>query len=518
MESSFCPSNLAAAVALYTLLHALILVLYRLFLSPIAAFPGPILARVTFLYEFYYDFVRDGQYYRRIGEMHEKYGPIVRVTPEELHIRDAEYYNTLYVPYDDRKTNGYFRSSLGVGFDDILKPSVSHDLHRIVKSRVSLSFTTSAILPAEAKVLAKVKTLCERLNCLVGTDTPVHLSNAFRSLSMGGCHPFFSLSKKFRDLSWFGNWPDVGNNWSNLRLSQAKVTFLGEVEYREHNKIPPPGAILIFLYPLLTLTVAQQSRQEILACKAQHKDESKAHSFVTALDGLVHDNAVQAVLGEKGIYHLAQVIQQGGTYNPSYCLIIVVFSLLRDEEKQEKLRNALQPLFAQDPKRDPSWQELEKVPYLAGCVKEALRLGAAGLTRLARVAPGVELRYGDWVIPKGTPASMTQYWMHVDPDVFSNPHAFEPTRWMVDPEKLRVMRRYFMPFSRGSRSCPGRNVGLMAINHTIAQLFRPGAPRMLLHDTDESDITACRGFVTPLPAASSGGLRVILRESPTKGE
>lgn len=47
---------------------------YRLYLSPLASFPGPKLAAVTLWYEFYYDVVQQGRYIWRIKEMHEKYG------------------------------------------------------------------------------------------------------------------------------------------------------------------------------------------------------------------------------------------------------------------------------------------------------------------------------------------------------------------------------------------------------------------------------------------------------------
>ena len=49
-------------------------IVYRLLLSPIAKFPGPKLAAVTFWYEFYYDAILKGRYTFKIKEMHEKYG------------------------------------------------------------------------------------------------------------------------------------------------------------------------------------------------------------------------------------------------------------------------------------------------------------------------------------------------------------------------------------------------------------------------------------------------------------
>jgi len=47
---------------------------WRLFLSPIAKFPGSKLAAVTFWYEFYYDAVKGGAYVYEIERMHKQYG------------------------------------------------------------------------------------------------------------------------------------------------------------------------------------------------------------------------------------------------------------------------------------------------------------------------------------------------------------------------------------------------------------------------------------------------------------
>lgn len=49
-------------------------VIYRLWFSPLAGFPGPKLAAATSLYEFYFDYANNAKYCFKIEEMHRVYG------------------------------------------------------------------------------------------------------------------------------------------------------------------------------------------------------------------------------------------------------------------------------------------------------------------------------------------------------------------------------------------------------------------------------------------------------------
>jgi hypothetical protein len=66
--------GLAIVTLIAGLIYTSCLVIYRLFFSPIAKFPGPWLAAVTHYYEFYYNWWLQGKYIYKIEELHEKYG------------------------------------------------------------------------------------------------------------------------------------------------------------------------------------------------------------------------------------------------------------------------------------------------------------------------------------------------------------------------------------------------------------------------------------------------------------
>lgn len=66
---------------------ALATILYRAFLHPLAGVPGPRLASITGLWRTY-RYAR-GTWHDDVLEVHTKYGPVVRIAPNEVSIVDA---------------------------------------------------------------------------------------------------------------------------------------------------------------------------------------------------------------------------------------------------------------------------------------------------------------------------------------------------------------------------------------------------------------------------------------------
>ncbi|KAI2135411.1 hypothetical protein LOZ29_003921 [Ophidiomyces ophidiicola] len=174
---------IAAALLVYCGLYIACLVIYRLYFSPIAHFPGPLLPRITFWYEFYHNWFRTGEYYLRIREMHDKYGPIVRVSPEELHVLEPSFYHQLFVTSAVRKSDSYMRFSQGTGYEDLAAISRTHEDHRLSRVPLDPFFSRAGIVKAEPRVVERVKRLRNRLNALVDKGVPINLTHALSSLT-----------------------------------------------------------------------------------------------------------------------------------------------------------------------------------------------------------------------------------------------------------------------------------------------------------------------------------------------
>ena len=137
---------------------------YRLYLSPIAKFPGPKLAAITGLYEAYFDLIPKGggQFTFEIKRMHQKYGPIVRINPEELHVDDPEFYDVLYStskPYDKLK-----RLENRFGIPGATFSTPNHELHKIRRAAISPFFAKSKVREQTIHIQELMDTISQRLS------------------------------------------------------------------------------------------------------------------------------------------------------------------------------------------------------------------------------------------------------------------------------------------------------------------------------------------------------------------
>lgn len=70
--------------------------MYNLFFHPLRHFPGPLIARASPFYR-HYKFVR-GELVYKCKDLHDKYGPVVRVSPNELSFISAQAWKDIYLP------------------------------------------------------------------------------------------------------------------------------------------------------------------------------------------------------------------------------------------------------------------------------------------------------------------------------------------------------------------------------------------------------------------------------------
>ncbi|KAH8674466.1 hypothetical protein BGZ60DRAFT_404084 [Tricladium varicosporioides] len=66
-------------------------------LSSLSHIPGPRLAAIPSWYECYYNIYRPAQYVFKIRQLHATYGPIIRITPQEISVSGLSFLDTIYL-------------------------------------------------------------------------------------------------------------------------------------------------------------------------------------------------------------------------------------------------------------------------------------------------------------------------------------------------------------------------------------------------------------------------------------
>ena len=107
-------------------------------------------------------------------------GPVVRINPWEVHINDPAFWDVLYTNNKLEKDARYYRM---FGSTGAAVGTASPELHRIRRAAIAPFFSKANVLRLEAKVQARVKQLCERLEEHKLGRKSVDISNAYRCLA-----------------------------------------------------------------------------------------------------------------------------------------------------------------------------------------------------------------------------------------------------------------------------------------------------------------------------------------------
>jgi cytochrome P450 len=99
-------------------------------------------------------------------------------------------------------------------------------------------------------------------------------------------------------------------------------------------------------------------------------------------------------------------------------------------------------------------------------------MGMSTPTRLPRVVPAQGWSFNGYHLPEGTQVGCQSYTLHFNPDVFKDPHAFQPERWLESPSP--EMHRDWFAFSLGARGCLARNLAQTELLLAVQAVVREG--------------------------------------------
>ncbi|KAH6662817.1 cytochrome P450, partial [Halenospora varia] len=489
-------------------------VVYLLYFHPLARFPGPKIAALTKWYEAYYDLVKrpGGTFMFEINRMHEVYGPIVRINPDELHIKDSSWAEVLFVGPGQGIRDKYPPSAHSTGTPLGIFGTISHHVHRKRRAAINGMFSKREVNDFEPMIHEKVELLCQEMQKQLSGTQPTEMRTNYLALTTDTL-----CSYAFEDSLDLLKHRKKAINWQKTIKAVAVLTPLA----RQFTwiipvalKLPmlplrmgvPDLARIVKLHRVSFLDLQRQAGKAILETSVAPPEKSEIQKNVKEQ----HKNVFKVILEnpnlpaidkkQKRIAQEAFVVMAAGGETTGRVLTTATYFMLANKETMlSKLKEELATVML-DPTLPADLTVVEKLPYLTAIIKESLRITALVTSRLPLISPNKPLRYQDWEIPAGTPVSMTLRDILLDPVVFDEPMAFRPERWLSSNPDLEKISRNYLPFGRGSRMCIGMNLALAELYLVLATVFRRFD--LELHDCiRERDIDVARdcfiGEVSP---------------------
>ncbi|KAL8730121.1 MAG: hypothetical protein Q9181_004778 [Wetmoreana brouardii] len=471
MEDNLHPSQLLLAILALAIILKAGQVIYRLIWHPLATFPGPKVAAATNIYGAYHDLISDGSLCKKVAKLHDIYGPVVRISPSEIHVKDLESYNKIFCVGTSfiKRWEFYNSHAIAGSLLNILDTPTA----RQRREAYTHYFSKDAIRRVEPLIHQKVDRFLARLREARRKEDPVDLSLGFRCLAadvivdyayqedFGGLsaesfkHPVIEAGD---DLLIYAQW---GLYFRKLFMTLDFVTSC------------LPDSVISTLSPQLLAirnfeTVCARRIQRLKARPKNYHSE-----LPTIFDTLLNPqkNKNRAVPSNAVLTSEAILMLLAGTDTTANCLVVGTYGVLHSPKTLEKLSYELREAIP-DPE-DPSGMtadRLRKLPYLSACIKESLRLSYGAPGRLPRVVPASGTTVGDISIPAGTVISHSNYVYHSDESVFPNAGEFVPERWLDG--NVRELERHLLAFARGSRMCLGMHLANAELLITFARLFR----------------------------------------------
>ncbi|KAK6432626.1 hypothetical protein LTR95_011207 [Oleoguttula sp. CCFEE 5521] len=281
-DRSVSPTSLALLLLPVASVAALIYTaVYRLYLSPLAKFPGPRLAALSSAYTFYYDVVKRGKLPFELKRLHEEYGPIIRITPHELHVVDPDFFDVLQGGSGERRDKDVTALS-GFGLTSSVIAAKGHDLHRMRRAALNPFFSKQAVVRLEARTIrAKIDKLCEKLKRYQETNEPVNLEHAFVAMTTD-IMTEYSFNQCYNHLDRPGFFPE----YSKLLITTAESSNLFRYfPFIIDWLMASPPWLVAKMDPSLTPLIGMKSDQKAIIERVQdslsrdEKDEKKRTIF-----------------------------------------------------------------------------------------------------------------------------------------------------------------------------------------------------------------------------------------------
>ncbi|TEA19177.1 Cytochrome P450 monooxygenase BOT4 [Colletotrichum sidae] len=427
--------------------------IYNAYFHKLAEFPGPLLARCSLIWRIYHS--QTGRYHYAIQAQHRRYGPVVRVSPNELSFASVESWKAIYghrVSGAPTPIKSEFYDIYGAGFKSLCIGSERDPRkHGQMRKMLSAAFSTRVLMDQEDIIGKVVDQFITRLGADGAQPKGLNMTKWYEMVA------FDALGEMAFGESFHSVEAGQPHSWSEIIVSHLYfITLIDNLR-----RLPFVARLARLLFPSALAVQNQNSQYSRRKVEERLAKKSSRNDFLSTV---VQSYEQGITSKEEMTAHVSTLTIAGGETTATF-LAAVTYYLLRNPVYLSKVQEGIRARFS-------SYDEVNataarQLAYLQAVINEGLRLYAPGSQGFPRISAGMKV--GDVYVPAGAEVFTHAWTLTHSEQYFSDPLVFKPERWL-DSYSTDV-REASQPFSMGPRGCLGQNFAYMEINLILAKML-----------------------------------------------
>ncbi|OCL02961.1 putative cytochrome P450 monooxygenase [Glonium stellatum] len=455
----------AASVGL-VLLYCVSRGIYNAFFHPLRHFPGPKLWSTTFLFR--HVAAMRGQLDWSIKAFHDKYGDVVRFSPDELSFSSEQAWKDIYGHRDVPlvKDPGWYSIVKGPGGAQSIF-NAGPQSHPRMRKQLSHAFSEKALRDQEDYVKTYVELLIHKLRDVASAGAPADMVKwyNFTTFDMIGD---LALGKTFGCLkdSQYHTW--VSNIFNSIKIGPFIRTMAAYTDVQSLMRLLAPASVKEARrkHELYVEVHAKErmdkgimeERKDFISYILKHREDKNS----------LTDNEIAANCG---------FLILAGSETTATALSGLTYHLLKVPDCLHKVTEEVRSAFSSEEEIN-FLNANARLPYTMACISEGLRMYPPGPSLLPRRTPsgGASIIDGCQV-PGWTLVGVHALTTTRKPANFHKPNTFIPERWLpsstADPSSpfYHDRRGASQPFSTGPRNCLGKSLAYNEMRVILAKLL-----------------------------------------------
>lgn len=400
----------------------------------------------------------------RVKSIHDQYGEVVRVAPNELSFTNPAAWRDIHTR-NFLRPREYKDKPPGKNAENLISANESD--HTRFRKILAPAFSEKSMQEQQPVVKGYIDLLIQKLHEAIeqdalGNATVVDVLTWFN-------YTTFDIIGGVLWGSSFGCLDNARSHpWLQV-ISQFKAALIaGAFKF-----YPPFDNIIMMITPksaLAGLMEVWKTTENKIADRLaadNHNPDVIAHILAA------NESASDLHMSFEEIEVNAMMIVVGGSESVTTVLTGIINYLIRSPSKLQLLVDEIRLSFQTEDAINIT--SLSRCPYLTAVIHEGLRLCPTipdGMRR--QIAVGDATVAGHY-LPGGTVVSIPQWAAYQSRGNFHSPTSFIPERWL--PGSLNESSMYrqdrkdaFHPFSLGSHNCPGQNLAYLEMRLILARM------------------------------------------------